>query len=131
MLLTIGILPCAGTASRIGRLPKFMFPMENNECLLSLWIKKLIELNCDRIIIPCSDVTYPFVRHITDNLNVDKINILNIGQTLTMNETIIKSISDLEYDLLIMGMPDTFITDINTILIERLITSDCSVGTYL
>lgn len=79
-LSLIGILPCAGTASRIGGLPKFMFPMNGKECLLSIWIKKLLEFNCERVTIPCSDTTHPFVVHITSQLKEDRITVVNVGK---------------------------------------------------
>lgn len=35
----IGIIPCAGTASRLHNLPKFMLPTkDNNECLIKKYI---------------------------------------------------------------------------------------------
>jgi hypothetical protein len=48
----IGLLPCAGTASRLHNLPKFMLPLKDTAgCLLSQWVYILLSNNCDKIII--------------------------------------------------------------------------------
>ena len=48
----LGLLPCAGTASRLFNLPKFMLPLrDDNRSLLSNWIDILINNKCDKIII--------------------------------------------------------------------------------
>lgn len=47
-----------------------------------------------------------------------------------MNETLIKSITGLDYRILIMAMPDTFVTDIDSSLINKILTTDYSIGAY-
>lgn len=133
----IGLLPCAGTASRLYNLPKYMLPLKNeNGSLLSRWIQKLLEQKCSKIIIGVSFSTKPFVEHIikynVSNDIHDKICIKLVGDTQTMNETINKCISGEKYDIAIMCMPDTYVSNISYNLIEKLFdNNDIHVGGYL
>lgn len=111
MKSVIGVIPCAGTASRLFNLPKFMLPMKDkNISLLSNWINILEKLECNKIIIGVSPTTEIFVSHlIKSQFSEAKTNIIIklVGNTETMNETIIKCIEGEEYNLTLMCMPDT------------------------
>jgi len=113
--MIIGLLPCAGTASRLHGLPKFMLPLkEGKGCLLSRWIKLLLEKGCDKVIIGCSSNNFPLVESvITDNNLTDCVIIKNLIKTLTMNETIIRSLENENFDKIVMAMPDTYVDDID------------------
>ena len=92
MKSVIGLIPCAGTASRLFNLPKFMLPMKDkNISLLSNWINILEKLECNKIIIGVSPTTEIFVSHlIKTQFSESKTNIIIklVGNTETMNETI-------------------------------------------
>ena len=132
----IGLIPCAGTASRLFNLPKFMLPLKDkNVSLLSNWISILEENNCKKIIIGVSPVTEIFVSHLVNTQFSEsntKIIIKQVGNTETMNETIIKCMIGETYDLTIMCMPDTYVSKLSPILIDDLINNnDIQVGAYL
>lgn len=140
----IGILPCAGKATRLHSLPKFMLPLRDNSgCLLTTWIYGLLDI-CNKIIIGVSQNTQLFIENIIntnfkdDNLK-NKIFIKFVGNTETMNKTIIMSLKDEIFDLIIMGMPDTYFDKLsnnffnNSSLIKNLLndSSNINIGTYL
>jgi choline kinase len=132
----LGILPCAGTASRLFNLPKFMLPTKKEQCsLIVYWINLLIKNKCNKIIIGVSENTKIFIDNILKyNLNEDIKNIINIklvGNTNTMNETIIACLKDENYEMAIMGMPDTYVSDLSHILIENINKENINVGCYL
>ena len=128
----IGLLPCAGSATRLLGLPKFMLPLKDEKmCLLTKWIDDLIKFGCDKIIIACSPATLICVNHINiANIN-EKIFIKNVGITATMNDTIIIALKDEVYETAIMAMPDTYVEGFNGVLCDMIRSSDNIVGTYL
>lgn len=136
MKTVIGLIPCAGTSSRLFNLPKFMLPMKDkNISLLSNWINILEKLECNKIIIGVSPNTEIFVSHlIKTQFSESKTNIIIklVGNTETMNETIIKCIEGEEYNLTLMCMPDTIVDNLSPILIEDLLlNTDINAGVYI
>jgi hypothetical protein len=132
----LGILPCAGTASRLFNLPKFMLPTKKEQCaLIVYWINLLIKNKCNKIIIGVSENTKIFIDNILKyNINKNIQNIINIklvGNTNTMNETIVACLKDEKYDIAIMGMPDTYVSNLSNILIENMNKENINVGCYL
>ena len=131
----IGIIPCAGTASRLFSLPKFMLPMkDNNLSIMTNWINILFENKCNKIIIGTSDINYPFVNHIINTQTQHLSNIIiikNIGITETMNETVLKCLENEIYDLSIMCMPDTYASRLSYDFIDSILNGDADVGVYL
>jgi hypothetical protein len=128
----IGLLPCAGTASRLHNLPKFMLPLKNTKgCLLTRWINLLLSNECNKIIIGASDYTIEFIKQVVknnfDNIK-DKIFIKLVGKTKTMNETVIKCLENEIFNFVIMGMPDTVVENISTKMIKN---SEIDVGVNL
>lgn len=132
----IGILPCAGTASRLFNLPKFMLPTKFEQCpLIVYWINLLIKNGCTKVIIGVSEFTKIFIdniiRYNLDEFTQSLISIKMVGNTITMNETILKCLQGEVYDLAIMGMPDTYISSLSSKLFNNLIETECDVGCYL
>mgnify|MGYP001239901368 CR=1 FL=1 len=120
----IGLLPCAGTASRLYNLPKFMLPLKGTKgCLLTKWINMLLLNECNKIIIGASNKTIEFIKLVVeshfDNIK-DKIFIKLVGKTKTMNETVIKCLEDEIFNFVIMGMPDTVVDNISTKMIKNI-----------
>jgi len=133
----LGILPCAGTASRLFNIPKFMLPTKKEQCpLIVYWINLLINIKCKKIIIGVSETTKIFIDNIIkynldDNIK-DNIYVKLVGNTNTMNETIIECLKDETYDIAIMGMPDTYISSLSHILLENIIQNkNINIGCYL
>ena len=134
----LGILPCAGTATRLFNIPKFMLPTKKEQCpLIVYWINLLISIKCTKIIIGVSENTNIFIDHILKcNLNESErkyICVKLVGNTETMNETVIGCLKDEIYNTAIMGMPDTYISSLSTILIENINKQNQNsvVGCYL
>ena len=132
----LGILPCAGTASRLFNIPKFMLPTKEEKCPLIInWINMLININCNRIIIGVSENTKIFIDHVLKcNLNEELRNnicIKLVGNTDTMSETMLECLKDETYDLAIMGMPDTYVSKLSHILLDNINNENINVGCYL
>jgi len=122
--MLLGLIPCAGSASRLSNLPKFMLPLHTGQgCLLTRWVDMLQERKCDKIIIAVSPTTELFVNH----LNIQHVTIKNVGFTTTMNETIVLALTQEHYDQCIMVMPDTFVND----LPDSPLLGGVTVGAYI
>lgn len=132
----IGLIACGGTASRIFNIPKFILPLKDKKIsLLTYWCILMIEKGCDKIIIGSSKQNKPFIEHII-NTQLNNYNFLiiikMIDNSSTMNETILKMLKDENYNIAIMGMPDTHIDYISNNLINKILNDDkLIVGSYL
>jgi hypothetical protein len=132
----LGLIACGGTASRIFNIPKFILPLKNkNLSLLSNWCMLMIEMGCDKIIIGSSVSNNSFIEHIINTQLSDHKHIIIIKiiqNTSTMNETILKMVENEDYDLAIMGMPDTHVDYISDTLIKKVSNNnDIIIGSYL
>jgi hypothetical protein len=133
----IGLIPCAGTASRLYNIPKFILPLKDKNCsLFTNWCNILLHNKCDKIIIGSSVNNKPFIEHILstqfESTDSSKIIIKIIHNSPTMNNTILEMLKDENYDMAIMGMPDTHVDSISPHLIQKLYSdSNNSVGAYL
>lgn len=132
----IGLIACAGTANIIFNLPKFILPLKNtNYSLLGCWCKLMIDKGCEKIIIGSSTTNKYFIEHIinTQLINYKEIIIIKIiDNSSTMNETILRMIENENYNIALMGMPDTNIDYISNNLIDNMINNDeLIVGSYL
>ena len=132
----IGLIACAGTANRIFNLPKFILPLKDtNYSLLGYWCKLMIDKGCDKIIIGSSTTNKYFIEHIINTQLIDYKEIIIIkiiDNSSTMNETILRMIENENYNLALMGMPDTHIDYISNNLIDIMINNNESiVGSYL
>lgn len=132
----IGLIPCAGTANRIFNLPKFILPLKDtNFSLLGYWCKLLIDKGCEKIIIGSSELNKNFIDHIinTQLKNYESLIIIKIiTNSSTMNETILQMIQNENYNLAIMGMPDTHIDYLSHQLINKVsINENFIVGSFI
>jgi hypothetical protein len=132
----LGLIACGGTASRIFNIPKFILPLKNkNLSLLSNWCMLMIEKGCNKIIIGSSAANNSFIEHIINTQLNDHKNLIIIKiiqNTSTMNETILKMVENEDYDLAIMGMPDTHVDYISDNLINKVSNNnDIIIGSYL
>ena len=114
-----------------------MLPTKKEQCpLIVYWINLLINIKCKKIIIGVSETTKIFIDNIIkynldDNIK-DNIYVKLVGNTNTMNETIIECLKDETYDIAIMGMPDTYISSLSHILLENIIQNkNINIGCYL
>jgi len=132
----LGLIACGGTASRIFNIPKFILPLKNkNLSLLSNWCILMIEKGCNKIIIGSSVANNSFIEHIINTQLYDYKNLITIkiiNNSSTMNETIMNMVNNEEYDLAIMGMPDTHVDYISDNLINKILdNNELIIGSYL
>lgn len=121
------ILPCAGSAERMGGIPKFLLPTGNQkENLLKYWIESGLNF-ASKILIPTNSIFYPMVNAMYASENVKVLEV----DTKSMPETISTILPDGDC---IVGMPDTYISNLNA-MFERIKWSEpseavCNVGIW-
>lgn len=105
----ICIIPICGYASRIGNVPKFMLPIENDNSLIKNTVTQ-----CKNSFFKCSIITTPdhgtmIYNYLARHSLLENVNI-TITETKTMSETVLKGKNDknVTYSLL---MPDTYFED--------------------
>lgn len=109
MNLTIGILPAAGSASRMNGIPKFLLPTrQDGRSLLERHIDQMDEF-VDQIWIP----TRPEFVHLITSLNLgSKVIVVGIN-TKTMSETVLHVTSFSQGDKFLLGLPDSYFHGVN------------------
>lgn len=101
----IGILPAAGSATRIHGLPKFMLPIPDG--VLITRMSNLLQRQSDVIIV---GARYPSLDF---GFNAS-IPMFDVGRTRTMTETVLRcraQYEDVDTHDILFAMPDTFVED--------------------
>lgn len=107
--MRIGLLPSAGTASRMNGIPKFLLPVsEKLQCLLDYHVQ-LMAPTVERIIIPTRSEWVELLRSFNFGSEVDIVEL----NTATMAETLRSALAGVDYDSCVLGMPDTYFVDDN------------------
>jgi CTP:molybdopterin cytidylyltransferase MocA len=102
--MRIGLLPAAGTATRMNGLPKFLLPIsEQQQCLLDYHVA-LMAPHVDRIIIPTRSEWVSLLHSFEFGPQVE----VTAMATRTMAETVKRSLDCVDYDTCVLGMPDTY-----------------------
>lgn len=102
--MRVGLLPAAGTATRMGGLPKFLLPISDaHQCLLTYHVE-LMAPHVDRILIPTRNEWVSLLESFELGPHVHIIPM----HTATMAETVKKTLAGVDYDRCVLGMPDTF-----------------------
>ena len=102
--MRLGLLPAAGTATRMSGLPKFLLPIsEKHQCLLTYHVE-LMAPYVDRIIIPTRKEWVSLLESFELGPQVEILTM----QTQSMAETVKKSMEAREYTSCVLGMPDTY-----------------------
>lgn len=102
--MRVGLLPAAGTATRMSGLPKFLLPIsDNHQCLLTYHVE-LMAPHVDRIIIPTRSEWVGLLESFEFGPQVEVLPL----RTDTMAETVKKTLVGVEYDWCVLGMPDTY-----------------------
>lgn len=97
----LGIIPCAGTASRMGYIPKFLLPSPtNNITLLDNTINIFKNNDINNIIIGSSEQNEQYFK----NKNINYL----IKNTNTMSETVKNIVNTIYSEKYILLMPDTY-----------------------
>jgi hypothetical protein len=102
--MRLGLLPAAGTATRMSGLPKFLLPIsEDQQCLLSYHVDMMAPY-VDHIIIPTRSEWVGLLTSFNFDSTVDILDM----QTSTMAETVKRSLDGRNYGSCVLGMPDTY-----------------------
>ena len=102
--MRIGLLPSAGTASRMNGIPKFLLPVsEQLQCLLDYHVM-LMRPTVDRIIIPTRSEWVGLLHSFDFGPDVEVVEL----NTATMAETLRSALAGIDYDSCVLGMPDTY-----------------------
>jgi len=102
--MRLGLLPAAGTATRMSGLPKFLLPIsEAHQCLLTYHVE-LMAPHVDRIIIPTRSEWVSLLQSFDFGSQVEIMSM----ETKTMAETVKKSLASRDYVSCVLGMPDTY-----------------------
>ena len=107
--MRIGLLPSAGTATRMNGIPKFLLPVSGEvQCLLDYHVQ-LMKPFVDRIIIPTRSEWVSLLQSFDfgDGVEIVQLN------TDTMSETLRKALAGVAYQTCVLGMPDTYFVDEN------------------
>lgn len=109
----VGLLPCAGTAVRMGQLPKFLLPVPacthsswGAETLLQRSLRLLREAQVDRVWVGVSPANEALVR---TSASTDQTQAMVVGETATMSETVSRMLPVLARKFVLL-MPDTYWT---------------------
>lgn len=102
--MRVGLLPSAGSATRMNGIPKFLLPIsERLQCLLDYHVT-LMSDSVDRIIIPTRSEWVGLLHSFNFG---DLVDIIELN-TATMAETVKRSLAGRDYDTCVLGMPDTY-----------------------
>jgi hypothetical protein len=102
--MRLGLLPAAGTATRMSGLPKFLLPIsENHQCLLTYHVD-LMAPHVDHIIIPTRPEWANLLKSFDFESTVDVVEMT----THTMAETVKRALEGRDFDSCVLGMPDTY-----------------------
>jgi hypothetical protein len=114
--MTLGLLPASGSASRIGGLPKFMLPVEDNFSILQ-WHVSLMNEACDSVRVSTRECWMPLVMPL--NLGAD----IYVKEPSTMSDAVLEMSRD-RSDAVIVGMPDVYIHNSKNNFYKDMLESD-------
>lgn len=104
--MTIGIIPAAGKAERMGGIPKFLLPIPGGVLIDRLAIR-MATARTGCIHLGINDTTYK-----SGLLHEGVVTIWNVGETHTMSETVLRlGKYDERHENVLFGMPDTYFED--------------------
>lgn len=101
--MTIGLIPCAGQATRIQKLPKFLLPVPGGY-LLKVLHQRMVEAGAEQVYIGTNSENWDLVdRYLPKGATLYCID------SATMSETVLaaREYIDVDQDV-IFGMPDTY-----------------------
>lgn len=99
----IGLLPAAGSATRMGGLPKFLLPVGDfDDTLMKRHIDHMLAVT-DKIVISTRPENATLLKPYLSGRVY-----LMVDDTKTMSETVIRMMSLVENDSYLLGMPDTY-----------------------
>lgn len=105
MVEVIGLLPASGSASRLGGIPKFCLPLNDNQTILEWHIEKMLKV-CDFVKISTRKAWLPIVNqmHLPSMVSIYEI------EPSTMSDALLKMMTN-PNSKYIIGMPDTYMPE--------------------
>lgn len=103
----VGLIPCAGTASRLNGLPKYLLPAPHGRQCLWEQLVFLLKEHTELVVAALSEPNEALLQ-LTHQLNFVDHPIV-VGPTATMTETVLRALDQLDMDWtgVWLGMPDT------------------------
>lgn len=114
----VGILPASGKANRIGGIPKFCLPVEQNLTLIQWHVNQMLEV-CDEVRISTRSIWMPLLSEMKIDATLIEI------EPSTMSDAVYRM--SRENEELIIGMPDTFIYGATTNVYSQLMTLEADI----
>jgi hypothetical protein len=102
----LGLLPAAGSATRMRGLPKFLLPIGDGPVtLLERQIILMLEA-CEQVLVPTS----PQNKRLVETLKLHELGDVRVIalSSETMAETVFRSLGSQDFDQCLLGMPDTY-----------------------
>jgi hypothetical protein len=100
----IGIIPAAGDAIRMGGIPKFLLPINNEFKNLITWHIESQLKYCEKVVV----ITKPKYKNKLNSFITNKNVSIVYMETLSMSETVLNAIKLFPSKEYLFGMPDTF-----------------------
>ena len=121
MAKVIGLIPASGLNSRLHGIPKFCLPLNKDLSFLGWHIQQLEEV-CDIVKISVSQKWLPLVGDIAESSNAQ----IHVIEPSTMSDALSQMMTNLS-DKHIISMPDTYVSNMEPNLYNRLATSTHSI----
>ena len=109
------IIPAAGSATRIGGLPKYLLPIGKLARPLLFFHIKMAQNSNYPVLVAVHPSLLDYVAELCSSWEFNDVKVIAI-QSKTMTETCLRVVSDLpDHATVSISMPDTFFTEMNTI----------------
>jgi NDP-sugar pyrophosphorylase family protein len=100
----VGVLPAAGTATRMRGLPKFLLPLADEQGSLLEYHIRLMAPHVEKILVPTRTEWIGVLR----GFGLGSTVVLVEKNTDTLAQTVSETLAEESYDHAIVGLPDTF-----------------------
>lgn len=118
MTKIVGILPASGKANRIGGIPKFCLPVEQNLTLIQWHVNQMLEV-CDEVRVSTRSIWMPLLTEMKIEASLIEI------EPSTMSDAVYRM--SRENEDLIIGMPDTYIYGASSNIYRELMALDAEI----
>lgn len=121
MAAVIGLLPASGSASRLGGIPKFCLPLNDNQTILEWHVEQMLKV-CDIVKISTRKTWLPIV----NQMDLPPTAVIYEIEPSTMSDALLKMMVN-PNSKYIIGMPDTYMPGSNGDFYKQLVESDADV----
>lgn len=120
----IGVLPASGKATRIGGIAKFALPISNDSSILKWHVNQMLEV-CDEVRVATRAAWVPMIQSMDMDVKII------VKEPSTMSDAV-KFLAGGDSDILLIGLPDTYMVGCTSNIYKEMIESDGDVvlGTW-